>query len=123
MERLVARGGRALLSLYDVGNGAHVERSIADTVTQFGGLDIVVNCAGIVHVAPLHEYDEAQWDQLMGVNVKALYLSTKYALPHLREKARSYIVNIASASSFIGQALTRAYTASKHAALGRTRWC
>ena len=47
-----------------------VERSIADTAVEFGGLDVVVNCAGIVHVGPLHEYDEAQWDQLMGVNVK-----------------------------------------------------
>ena len=121
VERLKARGGRALLSPCDVGHGAMVERSIADTAAEFGGLDIVVNCAGIVHVGPLHEYDEAQWDQLMGVNVKAIYLSTKYALPHLRQRARSYVVNIASASSFIGQALTPAYTASKHAALGLTR--
>ncbi len=121
VERLVARGGRALTSVCDVGAGEQVERSIAEATAQFGGLDIVVNCAGIVHVGPLHEYDEAQWDQLMGINVKAIYLSTKYALPHLRQKSRSYMVNIASASSFIGQALTPAYTASKHAALGLTR--
>ena len=121
VERLRARGGRVLASPCNVGDGAQVERSISETAAQFGGLDIVVNCAGIVHVAPLHEYDEAQWDQLMCVNVKAIYLSTKYAMPHLRQRARSYIVNIASASSFIGQALTPAYTASKHAALGLTR--
>lgn len=119
--RIVGEGGQAIFSACDVSRGQEVERSIAETVAEFGRLQIVVNCAGIVHVGLLHEYGEEQWEQLMGVNAKAIYLSAKYAWPHFNENQRSYMVNIASASSLIGQASTPAYTASKHAALGLTR--
>ncbi|MFT5377964.1 MAG: NAD(P)-dependent dehydrogenase (short-subunit alcohol dehydrogenase family) [Candidatus Latescibacterota bacterium] len=91
------------------------------TVDEFGALQIVVNCAGIVHVGLLHEYGEEAWEQLMGVNAKAIYLATKFSWPFFKDNWRSYMVNIASASSFIGQASTPAYTVSKHAALGLTR--
>jgi len=120
-DEIVKAGGRAVFVKADVGAGAAVQASIEKVAERFGRLDILVNCAGVVHVAPLHEYDESEWDALMGVNLKSVYLSLKYGLPHLRQQARSYVVNIASASSFVGQALTPAYTASKHAVLGLTR--
>ena len=66
-------------------------------------MHILVNCAGIVHIGPLHEYEEADWDRMMAVNAKAIFLAVKYAVPHLVQNARSYVVNIASVSSFIGQ--------------------
>jgi NAD(P)-dependent dehydrogenase (short-subunit alcohol dehydrogenase family) len=119
--RLRGRGGEAIFQQCDVAKSNEVERSIEAAITAFGGLDILVNCAGVVHVGLLHEYDEEDWDQLMGVNAKAIFLSVKHAVPHLTKKKRSWVVNIASASSFVGQAATPAYTASKHAALGLTR--
>ncbi len=94
---------------------------MAKTAAMFGGLDIIVNCAGIVHVKPLHEYDEADWDRLMGVNLKGIFFSVKHGLPYLRRKPRSYVVNVGSISSFVGQAATPAYTASKSAVLGLSR--
>ncbi len=121
VARIVEEGGAAFFSACDVSRGGEVERSIGETVAAFGALQVVVNCAGIVHVGLLHEYEEAEWEQLMGVNAKAIYLATKFAWPHFKEIQRSYMVNIASASSMIGQAATPAYTASKHAALGLTR--
>jgi len=95
--------------------------SIELSVAEFGGLQIIVNCAGIVHVGRLHEYAEDEWDYLMGVNLKSIFFSLKHGLPHLRLNQRSYMVNIGSVGSFIGQANTPAYTTSKHAVLGLSR--
>jgi NAD(P)-dependent dehydrogenase (short-subunit alcohol dehydrogenase family) len=69
----------------------------------------------------LHEYAASDWDVLMGVNLKSMFLSLKHAIPHLRRNARSYVVNVGSISSFVGQAATPAYTASKAAVLGLSR--
>ncbi len=120
--REIARaGGQALFTPCDVSRSIEVQASIEQTVEQFGGLQILVNCAGVVHVAPLDVYDEAEWDQLMGVNVKSIYLAVKHAVPHLRKNARSYVVNVGSISSFVGQGLTPAYNASKGAVLQLSR--
>ena len=82
---------------------------------------MLVNCVGIVHVGKLHEYDEEACDYLIGVNAKAIFISLKYAVPHLLQNAPSYVVNVASVSSLIGQGHTPTYTVSKHTALGLTR--
>lgn len=121
VERIVRSGGEAVFYECDVACEEAVRDTIERTAAHFGGLQIVVNCAGVVHVAPLHEYSDAQWDALMGVNVKSVFYSLKHALPHLRRCQRSYVVNIGSVGSFIGQASTPAYTTSKHAVLGLSR--
>ena len=95
--------------------------SIRQTASEFGGLNIIVNNAGIVHVGSLHECDEADWDRVMDVNVKAMFFTLKHGLGHLKKNNRSYIVNIGSISSFVGQSSTPIYTTSKHAVLGLTR--
>jgi len=120
-ERIAGQGGQAIFRECDVSRQDQVRDSIECTVERFGGLQIVVNCAGVVHVAPLHEYSEEEWDQLMGVNVKSIFFSVKHGLPHLRRNQRSYMVNIGSVGSFIGQAATPAYITSKHAVLGLSR--
>jgi NAD(P)-dependent dehydrogenase (short-subunit alcohol dehydrogenase family) len=119
--RIAAQGGAALFVPADVAQDADVARAIGATVARFGGLHMVINCAGVVHVATLDAYAEADWDQLMGVNLKSIYLALRHALPHLRRQQRSYVVNIGSVGSFVGQRATPAYTASKHAVLGLTR--
>ena len=105
----------------DVSNSEQVRTSIASTVEDFGGLNIVINCAGIVHVGLLHEYSEEDWDRLMGVNVKSIFFSLTHALPHLQLQTRSYLVNVGSVSSHVGQRLTPAYTTSKGAVLSLTQ--
>jgi NAD(P)-dependent dehydrogenase (short-subunit alcohol dehydrogenase family) len=105
----------------DVAREKSARDSIRQTVTHFKRLDILVNNAGIVHIKALHKYTEAEWDRVMDVNVKSMFFSLKYALPHLRKAGRSYIVNVGSISSFVGQAWTPAYTTSKHAVVGLTR--
>jgi NAD(P)-dependent dehydrogenase (short-subunit alcohol dehydrogenase family) len=105
----------------DVSNEQQVRDSIDETVKHLGGLQTIVNNAGIVHVKKLHEYSEQEWDRLMGVNVKSIFLSTKHGLAHLKKQPKSYIVNLGSISSFVGQSSTPAYTTSKGAVLQLTR--
>lgn len=120
-ESIRADGGRAIAVACDVGQSESVEASIRQTVDAFGSLDWVVNNAGIVLVKPLHQTTDEEWSRVMDVNVKSMYLSLVHALPHLRRAGRSSIVNVGSISSFVGQAGTPVYTASKHAVLGLTR--
>ncbi len=115
------RAGRPSCIQADVSVEDQVRDSLAKTVDAFGGLNIVVNCAGIVHVKRLHEYDESEWDRLMGVNLKGIFFSVKHGVQYLRRNPPSYVVNIGSISSFVGQAATPAYTASKSAVLGLSR--
>lgn len=120
-ERIAARGGEALFVECDVSGEDQVRDSIEAAAARFGGLQILVNCAGVVDVTPLHEYAGADWDRLMGVNVRSVFHAVKHGLAHLRQNPRSYVVNIGSVGSFVGQASTPAYTASKHAVLGLSR--
>lgn len=122
LVRAIGRAaGQAIYTPCDVTSETAVQASIEQTVEQFGGLQIVVNCAGVVHVAPLDQTSEAEWDNLMAVNVKSIFFSLKHAIGHLRKHSRSYLVNIGSVSSFVGQAGTPAYTASKGAVLQLSR--
>jgi NAD(P)-dependent dehydrogenase (short-subunit alcohol dehydrogenase family) len=121
VDQISAAGGVAAFLPCDVSREDQVRAAVDQTVRHFGGLQIVVNCAGIVHVGPLHELDVEQWDYLMGVNLKSVYLSLKHAWPHLHKNPRSYMVNIGSISSFVGQAATPAYTASKFGVRGLSR--
>ena len=121
VARISASGGAAHFSDCDVTQETQVRASIEDAAARFGGVNILVNCAGVVHVGALHEYSEADWDLLMGVNLKSIFFSLKHALPHLKHGKRSYVVNIGSVGSLITQGLTPAYIASKHAVLGLSR--
>jgi NAD(P)-dependent dehydrogenase (short-subunit alcohol dehydrogenase family) len=112
-----AAGGRAIFTRCDVAVTDEVRDSIERTVREFGGLSSIVNCAGIVQVTLLDELAEADWDRLMAINVKSIYLSIKHGLAHLKRNPRSYVVNIGSISSYVGQGGTPAYTASKGAVL------
>jgi NAD(P)-dependent dehydrogenase (short-subunit alcohol dehydrogenase family) len=117
VDEIRANGGRAAFIKCDVVRAADVQTSIHETAQEFGGISILVNCAGIVQVKLLDELEETDWDRLMAINVKSIYLSIKYGLSHLKRNARSYVVNIGSISSYVGQGGTPAYTASKGAVL------
>ena len=113
-----AAGGMATYHDCDVTQEDAVQASMDRAAAAQGGLTHIVNCAGIVHVAPLDEYTVEDWDRLMGVNLKSIFLSIKHGISHLRQQRRSYMVNIASVGSFIAQGNTPAYIASKYAVLG-----
>lgn len=97
----------------DVTNEDDVEAAIAATVEEFGGLDVLVNNAGIAGpTAPIEEVSLEQWEHVQNVNVVGTFLCTKHAVPHLRESDRASIVSIASTSAKHAHPLRTPYTAS-----------
>jgi meso-butanediol dehydrogenase/(S,S)-butanediol dehydrogenase/diacetyl reductase len=116
-----SRGNRALAIVGDVTRGADARRMVQETVAGLGGLDIVVNNAGVLVGGPFEEMTEAQFDRMMAVNVKGIVLVTQAALPELRARGGGAIVNIASISGKTGRAFTAGYAASKFAVVGLTQ--
>lgn len=113
---------RALAVETDVTVEASVERCIEQTVDRFGGLDCVVNNAGIAGPTnPIEEITEAEWAKTMDVNVAGMFRLVKHAVPHLRESDRASIVNISSMSGKRPLENRTPYAASKMAVIGLTR--
>jgi NAD(P)-dependent dehydrogenase (short-subunit alcohol dehydrogenase family) len=109
----------------DVSNEASVEAMVARTVQRFGGLDILVNNAGVyatLQRKPFYEISVEDWDRVMAVNLRGVFLSAKAAARHLIAAGRGgRIINIASATVFSGSPLWMHYVASKGGVIGMTR--
>jgi meso-butanediol dehydrogenase/(S,S)-butanediol dehydrogenase/diacetyl reductase len=105
----------------DVARAEDAERIVAHAVERFGGLDILVNNAGIQLQKSLEETSEAEWDEVMAVNVKGIFLCTRAALPALRRRGGGSIVNIGSYDGFLADPNFSAYCASKGAVHALTR--
>lgn len=114
-------GGEAFFIRCDVTKEEDIKRSVEQTVERYGTIDILINNAGIVDVKMLHEYTVEDWDWVMDLNVRSIFLAFKYAFPYLSQHEHSYVVNLGSISSFVGQDCTPVYTTSKSAVLGLSR--
>ncbi len=113
-------GVRALPVNCDVTDPEHVAAMVEAAVDAFGRIDVLVNNAGVVAVVPVEEMSETEWDGVVDVNLKGVFLCSRAAIPHLRETAGT-IVNNASIASFGGAAGLAHYCASKHAVIGLTK--
>ena len=116
----LSRRGRALAIHGDVAREEDVQNTVARTVQEFGALDVLVNNAGIAPPAPVVDLTSAEWDRQLGVNLKGVFLFSKYAIPHLRGRGGA-IVNISSVHAFTSYAGYAAYDASKAGLLALTR--
>ena len=99
----------------DVSNEESWQRAVSIAVSRFGKLDILVNNAGIYRAHVVLETTSAEWDQVMDINAKGVFLGTKYAIPEMRKAGGGSIVNISSVAGLVGSKETTAYTASKGA--------
>ena len=105
----------------DVTDAASCAAAVAATVDFFGGLDVLVNNAGVVDSGATQTFSEAQWDRIFAVNAKGVFLMTQAALPALRGSADAAIVNVASIAGKRGAAKMAAYCGSKFAVVGITQ--
>jgi NAD(P)-dependent dehydrogenase (short-subunit alcohol dehydrogenase family) len=113
--RICAAGGVCAFFRSDIAVEDEVSRAVELTLAQFGAVDHLVNNAGIVLVKPVQDTTVEEWDRVMNVNVRSIFLTAKYCLDALRRAEGATIVNIGSVSSFVGQKHTPAYVASKGA--------
>lgn len=105
----------------DVADEADIRNMIDATVDAYGCIDILVNNAGAVARLPVHELPVEDWDHVMNVNLRGLFLCTKYALPSMLEQGRGCIINISSGAGVVGPRNRSAYAASKHGVMGFTK--
>jgi len=112
-EELADFGYRALAVKADVTNAEEARAAVEIAAKEFGGVDVLVNCAGITRRMPLEEFDENAWDIVLGVNLKGTFLFTKYAAVEMLKKGNGSIVNFGSLGSVVAIPLSAAYCSSK----------
>ncbi|MCF7989614.1 MAG: glucose 1-dehydrogenase [Thiohalocapsa sp.] len=109
-------GGEARYWHLDVASGEDVDTVLAKVADTFGGIDVLVNNAGITGAdKPTHELTEAEWQRVIDINVKGVFLCTKYAVPTMRRGTGGSIINLSSIYGIVGAPDIPAYHASKGA--------
>lgn len=120
-QAIVQGGRRAFFERADVTRAVDCERVVQRTVEEFGGLHILFNNAGIIRRASVVELDEADWDRVMAVNVKSVFLMSKYAIPVMARAGGGSIINTGSGWGLTGGSRAAAYCASKGAVVLLTK--
>ena len=114
-------GGEATFIQVDVSKAADTERMARATVETYGKLDILVNNAGIYMQADVVEMTEEDWDRILDVNLKGIYLCSKYCIPEMIKGGGGSIVNVGSEAGVVGIKNQVAYNVSKSGVIGLTR--
>lgn len=122
VDELRASGSSAIAVTADVTSPEQVRAGVEDVVAAFGRLDHLVNCAGIaLGEGGVVDCEEAAWDKMMAVNVKSIFLTGKYCIPHIIAAGGGSVVNISSVFGFTVNKDECAYAASKGAVLNLSR--
>ena len=121
VEAIRTAGGDAVAALGDVADSAQAASLVSAAIDAFGGLDIVVNAAGVIHRADAGGTSDDDWHRVMSINVDGTFFLSRAAVPVLRERGGGVIVNISSTCGLVGSAGLVAYCASKGAVTNLTR--
>ena len=111
-------GEKAVIIPGDLTSAEYVLQAVKQANELLGGIDILINNAGIAHSTPFEEITEEQYDTILDTNVKGPFMMCQKTLPYLRKSAAASIINIASVTAHKGYPLQSVYTASKHALAG-----
>jgi NAD(P)-dependent dehydrogenase (short-subunit alcohol dehydrogenase family) len=120
-DAVAAIGGKTVGLVGDVRNGADMEHAVAEAVSRHGGVDILACCAGIQRYGTVVDTSEEVWDDVFDINLKGIYLASKYAIPEMKKRGGGAIVVISSVQAYASQSGVAAYTASKGAINALTR--
>jgi 3-hydroxybutyrate dehydrogenase len=105
----------------DMTKAGEIAAMMQSAPQRIGGLDIVVNNAGIQHVAAIEDFPDDRWNAVIAINLTAVFLCTKHALPIMKKKGWGRIINIASAHGLVASPQKSAYVAAKHGVVGLTK--
>ncbi len=120
-DRLAARGASVRIAAFDVTDSEQVRNAIAQLEEDGAGIDILVNNAGIQRRAPLHEFADEDWHELMRANLDSVYFVSKAVVPQMIARGRGKIINIASVQAELARPTIAPYAASKGAVRNLTR--
>jgi NAD(P)-dependent dehydrogenase (short-subunit alcohol dehydrogenase family) len=120
VEEIKKSGGEAIAIKADVSKESDVKKMVDETVRRFKKIDILYNNAGIELQKPVTITTEDEWSKVLDVNLKGMFLCSKYAIPYLSE-TKGAIVNTASAAGLVGTAMLSAYSASKGGVIALTK--
>ncbi|MGA2978889.1 MAG: SDR family oxidoreductase [Terriglobales bacterium] len=120
-DEIAQSGGRAFFEPADVTRAADCRQLVERAVREFGRIDILFNNAGIIRRATVLDLSEDDWDRVMAVNVKAIYLLSREVIPHMQKAGGGTIVNTASGWGLAGGAKAAVYCASKGAVVLLTK--
>lgn len=121
VDAIVQRGGAAIALAGDVSSAVDCRAAVSGTVEAFGGIDILANVAGIIHRYTVVECPEEVWDREIGVNLKSVFLLSKFAIPVMAAQGGGSIVNVSSSLGMSGGPRQAAYCASKAAVINLTK--
>ena len=120
-DEIKACGVKVACIKADLANAESYPRVVKETVEAFGGIDILVNCAGLSLAGSFTEASVEQWDKVFSVNARAPFFISQEALPYLKASEKPIVINIASVVGFKGYANQSVYASSKHALTGFTK--
>ena len=120
-ERVAAAISAGVFQRADIAKQADCDALVARAVRDFGGVDMLVNNAGLQHVAPVEDFPVETWERLVRIMLFGAFYLTRAALPHMYKKGWGRIVNIASVHGLVASPYKSAYVAAKHGLVGFTK--
>ena len=121
VEKIQARGGKAVFARTDVTRSADVDNMVRAAVESFGRLDILINNVGVQVDKGVADTSEEEWDFVLDTNLKSMFFCSKSAIRQMRRQGGGNIVCISSISGLVGNAMQASYNASKHGVIGLAR--
>lgn len=113
VEKIKSSGGEAFFIKADVTNEEEVKEMVETAAKDLGSIDVLFNNAGVVQAGKVHETEAKTWDFVIDVNLKGVYLCSKYVIPHMQKQKKGSIISTASIAGIVGYANNAAYCASK----------
>ncbi len=120
-ETEIDSGEQLVSVLADVSRAGDMAQLTETVVSRFGGLDVLVNCAGVQRYGTVVDTPEETWDEVLNINLKGVFLAAKYAIPEIEKRGGGSVINIASVQAYASQSNVAAYTATKGAIVAMTR--
>lgn len=116
-----ASGAKALYSGHDLTRSEEIEAMMVEAAATFGGVDILINNAGMQHVAPVEDFPVDKWNLIIALNLNSAFHTTRLAVPHMKAQKWGRIIQTASAHSLTASPFKSAYVTAKHGLAGFTK--